>query len=86
MRISLSVYDRPLRVELNLNDIESIERICPSNDSMSWGQDNAKSYTAITLKDGRLTSQGASMALVTEDPSDIIWDRAGLFNQVSCQY
>jgi bisphosphoglycerate-independent phosphoglycerate mutase (AlkP superfamily) len=81
MRITLSVYnDESQKIELDLNDIDSIERIHPSNDADSVWDRSAKGYTVITLKEGKKTSQGASVAFVAEDPSEIMWERAHIWN------
>lgn len=80
MRISLSVYnDISKKIELDINDIDTIERIHASNDSTSVWDRNAGGYTAITLKEGKKTSQGASVAFVVEDPSEIMWERAQIW-------
>lgn len=78
MRITLSVYsDLSQKVELDINDIDSIERIHASNDTSSvWDRNSGRSYTAITLKEGKKTSQGVGVAFVAEDPSEILWEKA----------
>lgn len=79
MRIALRVYnDESQKVELDINDIDTVERIHASNDASSvWDrQSQVKAYTAITLKEGKKTSQGVGFAFVAEDPSEILWERS----------
>lgn len=85
MKISLSLFsDESVKIELDIDDIESMERVFASNDtSMHWAQDGAGAYTVITLREGRTTSQGVGIAFVAEDPSEIVWEEGGLLRPLA---
>ena len=72
MKITLRKYYNDQVVSLDRNDIETMERFTAEDDA-KWGHIfDAKPYTAISLKEGKKTSENVGTAYVAETPQEIL--------------